>query len=69
MNNMKMQELVVLKKLYEMIDELDEIQEMDFVQENEDLMWEIGEAFGSIQNAIDIIELNKDYNELKGETE
>lgn len=43
-------------KLEKMWDELDVIQETDVAQNNEELMWEIGEAMGSIDNAIDILD-------------
>ena len=45
----------ILKKLQNMWEELDNIQEQDIPQEDEELMWEIGEAMGSIDNAIDIL--------------
>lgn len=42
-----------LEKLYE---ELDELQETEVAQNDEELMWEIGEAMGSVDNAIDILD-------------
>lgn len=47
-------------ELYQALEEmwatLDELQETDFAQNSEELMWEIGEAMGAIDNALDIIE-------------
>lgn len=46
-------------KIEQMLDDLDEIQELDQCQEDSELMWEIGEAIGSLNNALDIIENKK----------
>ena len=46
----------IKQKLQSIWDELDKIQEEEISQNNSDLMWEIGEAMGSIDNAIDILE-------------
>lgn len=46
----------IIKKLNEMYEELDKIQEQEISQNNKELMWEIGEAMGYIDNAIDILE-------------
>lgn len=42
--------------LDDILDLLDDIQETQVVQDKEDLMWEVGEAIGSVNNAIDILE-------------
>lgn len=42
--------------LDDLLDLLDDIQETPVVQDKEDLMWEVGEAIGSVNNAIDILE-------------
>lgn len=34
-------------------DKLDELQEEDIAQDDSDLLWDIGEALGATQNAID----------------
>ena len=46
-------------KIEQMLDDLDEIQELDQCQDDSELMWEIGEAIGSLNNALDIIENKK----------
>ena len=46
-------------KIEQMLDDLDEIQELDQCQDDSELMWEIGEAIGSLNNALDIIEDKK----------
>lgn len=46
----------IKQKLQSIWDELDKIQEEEISQNNSDLMWEIGEAMGSIDNAIDILD-------------
>ena len=46
----------ILKKLKNMWEELDNIQETHTCQKDDELMWEIGEAMGSIDNAIDVLE-------------
>ena len=51
-----MDSIYVLEKIEDM---LDEVQETNFVQHNEAVMEEIGEALGYVANAIDIIEKEK----------
>jgi len=46
-------ETKIKKKLEELYDALDELQETSTAQANGSLMWEIGEAMGHIDNAID----------------
>ncbi len=46
----------ILEELKDMYEKLDNIQEKDACQKDEELMWEIGEAMGSIDNAIDVLE-------------
>lgn len=46
----------IKEKLQSLYEELDKIQEEDIAQDNSELMWEIGEAMGSIDNAIDLLE-------------
>jgi len=46
----------IKKKLEELYDVLDELQETSTAQTNSTLMWEIGEAMGHIDNAIDSID-------------
>lgn len=46
----------IKQKLQSMWDELDKIQEEEISQNNSDFMWEIGEAMGSIDNALDILD-------------
>lgn len=45
-----------------MVEELDRIQETDLFQNNEDLMWEIGEAIGHTENCIGMIEGMEENN-------
>ena len=49
----KKEMLEVLKNMWNTFDDL---QEEDIAQKDEELMWELGEAMGSIDNAIDILE-------------
>lgn len=49
---------MILDKLDEIWECLDTIQESTIAQGDSDLMWDIGEAMGSIANAIDDIEKN-----------
>ena len=42
--------------LDDILDLLDDIQETSVVQNNEELMWEVGEAIGSVNNALDVLE-------------
>jgi hypothetical protein len=42
--------------LDDILDLLDDIQETSVVQNNEELMWEVGEAMGSVNNALDVLE-------------
>ena len=51
-----MESIYVLEKIEDM---LDEVQGTDFVQHDEAVMEEIGEALGHVANAIDIIEKGK----------
>ena len=53
MTSMTKAETRIKKKLEELWDALDKLQETSTVQTNGDLMWEIGEAMGHIDNAID----------------
>lgn len=46
----------IIEKLKKLWEELDNIQEQDIVQENGQAMWEVGEAMGAIDNAIDELE-------------
>lgn len=46
----------IKEKLQSLYEELDKIQEEDISQNDSELMWEIGEAMGSIDNAIDLLE-------------
>lgn len=46
----------IKEKLQSIWNELDKIQEEEISQDNSDLMWEIGEAMGSIDNALDILD-------------
>ena len=45
----------ILAKLNQMHETLDNIQELRQIQDNQDLMNELGESMGHIDNAIDII--------------
>ena len=45
----------ILAKLNQMYETLDNIQELRQIQDNQDLMNELGESMGHIDNAIDII--------------
>lgn len=49
----------IISKLNRMYETLDEIQEIRIVQENKQLMDELGETMGHIDNALDIIK-NRD---------
>jgi hypothetical protein len=42
--------------LDDILDLLDDIQETSVAQNNEELMWEVGEAIGSVNNALDVLE-------------
>ena len=46
----------ILAKLNQMYETLDDIQELRQIQDNQELMNELGESMGHINNAIDIIE-------------
>lgn len=46
----------ILAKLNQMYEILDNIQELWQIQDNQELMNELGESMGHINNAIDIIE-------------
>ena len=46
----------ILAKLNQMYETLDDIQELRQIQDNQELMNELGESMGHIDNAIDIIE-------------
>ena len=46
----------IQKKLEKIYEELDELQETEVAQNDTELMWEIGEAMGSVDNAIDILD-------------
>ena len=45
----------ILAKLNQMYETLDNIQELRQIQDNQELMNELGESMGHIDNAIDII--------------
>ena len=45
----------IITKLNQMYETLDSIQEIQSIQDNHDLMNELGEIMGHIDNAIDII--------------
>lgn len=45
----------ILAKLTQIYETLDNIQELRQIQDNQDLMNELGESMGHIDNAIDII--------------
>lgn len=45
----------ILVKLTQMYETLDNIQELRQIQDNQELMNELGESMGHIDNAIDII--------------
>ena len=55
MTSMTKAETKIKKKLEELYEALDDLQETSTAQTNGDLMWEIGEAMGHIDNAIDSI--------------
>lgn len=42
--------------LDDILDLLDDIQETSVAQNNEELMWEVGETMGSVNNALDVLE-------------
>ena len=46
----------ILAKLNQMYETLDDIQELRQIQDNQELMNELGESMSHINNAIDIIE-------------
>lgn len=46
----------ILAKLTQMYETFDDIQELWQIQDNQELMNELGESMGHINNAIDIIE-------------
>ena len=46
----------IKEKLQNMSKELDQIQEEEISQNNSELMWEIGEAIGSIDNVLDLLD-------------
>lgn len=47
---------IILAKLNQMYETLDDIQELRQIQDNQELMNELGESMGHINNAIDIID-------------
>ena len=49
----------ILAKLTQMYETLDNIQELWQIQDNQELMNELGESMGHIDNAIDIIKEKK----------
>lgn len=55
----------ILAKLNQMYETLDNIQDIWSVQENQELMNELGEAMGHIDNAIDIIKEKDKLENLK----
>ena len=55
----------ILAKLNQMYETLDNIQDIWSVQENQELMNELGEAMGHIDNAIDIIKERDKLENLK----
>ena len=46
----------IISKLEKIAEILDEIQETETLQDNEEAMDEIGEAIGSIENLLDILD-------------
>lgn len=46
----------LLNEIDKMLERLDQIQELDIAQNDNELMWELGEAIGSLNNVRDIIE-------------
>ena len=54
----------IVTKLNQMYESLDEIQEIWIVQENKELLVELGETMGHIDNILDII---KNRDKLKNE--
>lgn len=54
----------IVSKLNQMYESLDEIQEIWIVQENKELLVELGETMGHIDNILDII---KNRDKLKNE--
>lgn len=46
----------LLNEIDKMLERLDQIQELDIAQNDDELMWELGEAIGSLNNVRDIIE-------------
>lgn len=53
----------LIKLLETVAEELDQAQETDEAQNNEELMWEIGEAIGFVNNALDLCEENTEPEE------
>ena len=56
MTKMTKEEMTVL--LEEIYSKLDGLQETELAQHNEELIWEIGEAMGSVDNALTVLEEN-----------
>ena len=54
----KLNKLEIQQKLEKIYVELDELQETELAQHNEELIWEIGEAMGSVDNALTVLEEN-----------
>ena len=46
----------IIKKLEDIWKELDTLQETKEAQNNDELMWELGEAMGSVDNALSVLE-------------
>ena len=55
----------ILAKLNQMYETLDNIQDIWSVQENQELMNELGETMGHIDNAIDVIKKKDKFENLK----
>ena len=51
-----MTKLEIQQKLEKIYIELDELQETKLAQYDEELLWEIGEAMGSVDNALTVLE-------------
>ena len=45
----------IIETLNQIYKDLDKLQETDLAQADDEIMWELGEAMGSLDNAIDIL--------------
>ena len=55
----------ILAKLNQMYETLDDIQELQQIQDNQELMNELGESMGHIDNAINIIIIKEEQLRFK----